>query len=40
MDKGRTVFKAICEIVKTLLAKQVTFLFEAWPDSAKKGDIL
>ena len=25
---------------KTLLVKQGTFLFECWPDSAEKGDIL
>ena len=25
---------------KTSLVKQGTFLFEVWPDSAEKGDIL
>ena len=25
---------------KTLLVKQGTFLYEVWPDSAEKGDIL
>ena len=25
---------------KTLLVKQGTFLFECWPDSVEKGDIL